>query len=281
MHLGQVRFENKTVVALFQDGLARPVPGYTMVELIRKAETESVALPDLVSEMAIHHQETVAPMIPINPPEVWGCGCTYESSAVFRDSRFEGDRPIYSELLTQERPQIYLKGTARVCVGPGQPIGIRFDSNFTAPEPELAVVLGRNGKIIGYTLGNDVSARDIERENPLYAPQSKIYKGSCALGPVIVTADDMADLASLQISCEIVRGGEWRFSGRVSLAPLAQRLPDLIAYLLRANPVPAGTVLLTGTGILVDESAALEPGDNVIIGIPEIGRLSNPATRVE
>jgi 2-dehydro-3-deoxy-D-arabinonate dehydratase len=281
MHLGQIRFENKVTAAVFDGGMARPVPGYTLVQLIRKAETESIPLPELASDMAVRHQEPAVPAIPIHPPEVWGCGCTFESSATFRDSRFEGDRAIYSDLLSRERPQIFLKGTARICVGPEEPIGIRFDSKFTAPEPELAVVLGRGGNIVGYTLGNDVSARDLERENPLYLPQSKIYKGSCALGPWIVTSDELPEPAKLEMSCVITRDGTERFSGRVSLEPLEKRLAVLIAYLLRANPVPAGTVLLTGTGIMVDESAALDPGDMISIEMREIGRLSNPAARVE
>jgi 2-dehydro-3-deoxy-D-arabinonate dehydratase len=281
MHLGQIRFENKVTAAVFDGGMARPVPGYTLVQLIRKSETESVALPELALEMAIHHPEPYLPAIPINPPEVWGCGCTYESSAMHRESLSECDRAVYTDLLSRERPQIYLKGTARVCVGPGEPIGIRPDSSFTAPEPELAVIFGRGGRIVGYTLGNDVSARDIEHQNPLYAPQSKIYKGSCALGPSMVTVDEMPQLSRLEMTCTITRGGQRRFVGSASVAPIEKRLETLIAYLLRANPVPAGTVLLTGTGIMVDESAALEPGDIVSIELPEIGRLSNPAARAE
>lgn len=281
MRFGQIRFENKLTAAVFEGEAARPVPGYNVVELIRKAEAESVPLEELAREMASRHGEVGVPAIPINPVEVWACGCTYQMSASFRDGQHGQDQGIYAHVYNQPRPEIFFKGTARICVGPGQPIGIRFDSKFTAPEPELAVVLGRKGKVLGFTLGNDVSAWDLERENPLYLPQSKIYTGSCALGPVIVTPDELPELPRLQMSCTLTRDGEQRFSGSVSLSRLARKLDELIDYLLRANPVPAGSVLLTGTGIIVAEDAALAPGDTVSIRIPEIGVLANPAAIVQ
>jgi 2-dehydro-3-deoxy-D-arabinonate dehydratase len=265
MRLGQIRFEGKLTAALFEDGMARPVPGYSMVELIRKAETEGPGLPALAEQMASRHGEPSKPYIPICPVEVWGCGGTYDTCM-----RAAG----------RARPGIFFKGTARVCVGPDQPIGIRFDSRFTAPEPELAVVLGRKGKVIGYTLGNDVSAWDIERENPLYLPQSKIYTASCALGPVIVPVEEMGELGQLEMTCTVRRGDEVRFTGSVCLAALTH-MDELIQYLLRANPVPAGSVLLTGTGISIPEEAALAAGDTVLIRIPEVGELSNPAIVVQ
>jgi 2-dehydro-3-deoxy-D-arabinonate dehydratase len=281
MNLGQIRFENKLTAAVFEGRMARPIPGYSIVQLIRKAETESVGLVELAEELASRHCETCVPVIPINPIEVWACGCTYETSATFRDGEGGVPHGIYGHVFSSERPEIFFKGTARICVGPGQPIGIRFDSKFTAPEPELAVVLGRNGNILGYTLANDVSAWDIERESPLYLPQSKIYTGSCALGPVIVTKDRIADTSLLEITCTITRDGEERFSGGVSLGRFKRRIETLIEYLLRANPVPAGSVLLTGTGIIVPEDAALAPGDTVSIRMAEIGELANPAAVVQ
>ncbi len=142
------------------------------------------------------------------------------------------------------------------------------------------MVLGRNGHVLGYTLGNDVSAWDIERENPLYLPQSKMYAGACALGPVIVTADEIADPNNLTMSCTVERGSETIFSGETSTARLNRTIEKLISFLLRSNPVPAGSVLLTGTGIIVPETAALQPGDVVRIRIPEIGELVNTAATV-
>jgi 2-dehydro-3-deoxy-D-arabinonate dehydratase len=281
MRLGQIRFEHKLTAAVFDGQMARPIPGYSLVQFIRKAATESVPLGELAEQMATRHSEACQPAIPINPTEVWGCGCTYETSATFRDGQQAAKSGIYAYAYGHERPEIFFKGTARVCVGPGQPIGIRFDSKFTVPEPELALILGPKGQVLGYTLGNDVSAWDIERENPLYLPQSKIYTGSCALGPVIVTTDEINDLGQLDITCTIRRNGETRFSGSVSISRLKRCVNSLIEYLMRANPVPPGSVLLTGTGIIVPEEAALAPGDTVLISAAAIGELANTAVIVE
>jgi 2-dehydro-3-deoxy-D-arabinonate dehydratase len=281
MRLGQIRFENKLTAALFEGGVARPIPGYSTVDLIRKAETEAAPLEKLIEQMAARHGEVCAPSIPLCPVEVWGCGCTYEASASLAGVEHGAGRGLYDHVLTHERPDVFFKGTARVCVGPGQPIGIRFDSRFTAPGPELALVLGRKGRVLGYTLANDVSAWDIGRENPLYLPQSKIFTGCCALGPVIVTAGEIPDVSLLEMTCTILRGDQKLFESSIPLAKLARRLETLIEYLLRANPVPAGSVLLTGTGIIVPEPAALQPGDMVTIRASEIGELVNTAAIVQ
>ena len=160
-------------------------------------------------------------------------------------------------------------------------IGLRADARFTAPEPELAAILGSRGAILGFTLADDVSAWDIERENPLYLPQSKVYAACCALGPVIVTPDELADPYRLEMTCTITRGAVTTFQGSVSTSRLHRKIETLIEYLLRANPVPTATVLLTGTGIIVTEEAALAPGDTVSIRVPEIGELSNQAAVVQ
>lgn len=276
MRLGQVRHQSHVTAAVFERDMVRPIPGYTIVELIQKAETEAVSLSGLATELASRHAEQSIPVIPIFPMEVWACGCTYEVSACFRDGEQGAQEGIYAHVYRELRPEIFFKGTARVCVGPGRPIGIRADSTFTAPEPELSLVLGSKGSILGYTLANDVSAWDIERENPLYLPQSKIYAGACALGPVIVTADELVEPYQLEMSCTITRGDSTIFSGAVSTSRLHRRFETLVEYLLRSNPVPAGSVLLTGTGIIVPESAALQPEDVVSIRVPEIGELTNP-----
>lgn len=281
MRLGQVKFENKTTAAVFEGSLARPVPGYTTVELIRKAETEGVSLPGLIQEMASHHPVEAAPILPIHPVEVWACGCTYEAATGFRCQWHDLEGSIYRQVCQEPRPDLLFKGPARVCVGPGQCIGIRCDSECTVPEPELAVVLGRKGRVLGYSLANDVWARDLERLNPLYRPQAKIYTAACALGPVIVTADELTDPYALSITCTIHRGAEQRFAGQVSTIHLRRKLEDVIGYLLRANPVPAGSVLLTGTGIMIGDECALAPGDVVRISNAEIGELVNPAAVVQ
>ena len=277
MRLGQIRQEGRAVAAIFEDGLARPVPNHTLTDLIAHAEAEQIALWDLAGRIASRHGVEAAPVIPIFPVEVWACGCTYEMSATFRDAEHGTREGMYAYVYREARPEIFFKGTSRVCVGPGQPIGLRADSKFTAPEPELAVILGTKGRVLGYTLANDVSAWDIERENALYLPQSKVYTACCALGPVIVTADEMPDPYKLNMACTITRGGEKRFEGQTSTSRLHRKIETLIEYLLRANPVPAGSVLLTGTGIIVTAEAALAAGDTVSIRVPEIGELSNTA----
>ncbi len=276
MRLGQIKSEGGYLAAVFEGSLAREVPGYTVADLIRRSEAQGVPLNRTTARLASHHPVERAPALPIVPAEVWACGCTYERSASFRDAEHGAREGMYAYVYNQPRPEVFFKGTARVCVGPGQAIGMRADSSFTAPEPELALVLGAKGDIAGYTLANDVSAWDIERENPLYLPQSKIYAACCALGPVIVTPEDLPDPYNLEMTCTVTRGGREIFSGAVSTAKLHRKFEALIEYLRRANPTPAGTVLLTGTGIIVPEDAALAPGDVVTIRVPEIGELSNP-----
>ncbi len=281
MRLGQIRFQDIVTAAVFDAEGARPIPDHNLVTLIRRAETQGIGLAELAGQLASKQAQVATPILPIHPLEVWACGCTYEMSASFRDAEHGTREGMYAYVYREPRPEIFFKGTARVCVGPGKPIGIRSDSRFTAPEPELAVVLGSRGKIVGYTLCDDVSAWDIERENALYLPQSKVYTACCALGPYIVTADELTDPYNLQMTCTITSNGTTKFSGTVSTARLHRKLEELTSYLLRANQVPAGSVLSTGTGIIVTEEARLVPGDVVTISVPEIGELSNPAIVVE
>ena len=214
--------------------------------------------------------------VPLTPPEVWGAGVTYRRSADFRE---EGSG-IYDNVYTADRPELFFKATAARCAGPGEPIGRRRDSGFTASEPEVAVVVGRGGAILGFTLANDVSAWDIERENPLYLPQSKVYNGCFAFGPVIVTPDEVRDPYALEVTCRVRRGGREVFSGSASTGQLERRFPELVQWLLRSNDVPTGTVLSTGTGIIQPMDAGLEEGDVVTIACPDIGELRNPVRLV-
>lgn len=280
MQLGQIKWHNTIVAAIFDGEHARPIPDHNLYELICRAEQQDIALPKLANKLVQSMKEPAAPLIPLHPREVWACGCTYESSASFRDAEHGTREGFYAHVYREPRPEIFFKGTSRVCVGPGQVIGIRPDSRFTAPEPELAVVLGSNGNVLGYTLANDVSAWDIERENPLYLPQSKMYTASCAIGPVIVTTDELKDPYNLTMTCTIRRDGEMLFSGETSTSKLHRKIETLVEFLLRSNPVPAGSVLLTGTGIIVTEEAALASGDVVSIQVAEIGRLLNVAGEV-
>jgi 2-dehydro-3-deoxy-D-arabinonate dehydratase len=222
--------------------------------------------------------------LPLTPPEVWGFGVTYQRSAEVRDAdvarEMDSAASIYDRVYHGDRPECFFKATAARCVGPHGPIGIRSDSELTATEPELAYVLGEDRKIVGYTICNDVSAWDIERENPLYLPQSKIFSGCCALGPAILLAAGGPDPYDLDINCRIIRGGETIYSESTNSGRIGRSFEELNEYLYRDNPVPMGTVVSTGTGIMVPNEMALSDGDLVEIEIEGIGTLSNPARQL-
>jgi 2-dehydro-3-deoxy-D-arabinonate dehydratase len=217
-------------------------------------------------------------LAPVAPAEVWAAGVTYERS---REARLAETTTagIYDRVYEAERAEVFFKATASRCVGPNAVVGVRADSRWTVPEPELAVVLDGDGAVAGYTLGNDMSARDIEGENPLYLPQAKVYRACCSLGPVILATEEHME-HRLTLWCRIVRGGREIFRGEVSTARLHRSIEDLVACLRRANDVPAMTVLLTGTGIVPPDDFACEEGDLIEIGADEIGVLRNPAVRV-
>lgn len=219
--------------------------------------------------------------IPLNPPEVWGCGVTYKKSAEFRDEDAGNTtKGIYDYVYSAPRPEIFFKATASRCVGPDEPIAVRSDSEFTAPEPELAMVLDAGGHIVGFTVADDVSAWDIERENPLYLPQSKIYLGCCALGPVLVTPDEVGDANNLNLTCRILRQGNAIFEGEVNTSRIGRTFEQLIHYLTLDNPIPDGTVVCTGTGVIAERQHALQDGDVVEITVEKIGTLRNPVRKL-
>jgi 2-dehydro-3-deoxy-D-arabinonate dehydratase len=222
-------------------------------------------------------------LIPIDPPEVWGAGVTYKRSAELRDEDADvakGVKGIYDYVYENPRPALFFKATANRCVGPNAPVLIRSDSRLTAAEPELAIVLGARGAIVAFTACNDVSARDIGRENPLYLPQSKIYLGCCALGPCLVTSDEIGDPYALQIRCSIIRSGRTVFSEVANTSQFHRRLEELVSWLVKDNMTPVGTVLSTGTGIMARDDVSLREGDQVDIEIQGIGRLSNPVRQL-
>ncbi len=212
-------------------------------------------------------------LLPIDAPEVWGAGVTYKRSAEERDLDSQTD--IYTRVYFSDRPELFFKATLSRCAPPFGEIGIRSDSQFTATEPEVAVVVGADYRPVAFTLCNDVSAWDIERANPLYLPQSKIFLGCCSFGPVLVTAEQVPDPYAIVVRCRIVRDGVVIFEGEASTAQLNRRYEELIAFLRRDNPVPVGTVLTTGTGIMPPPEAALREGDIVEIESPQLGKLVN------
>jgi 2-dehydro-3-deoxy-D-arabinonate dehydratase len=222
-------------------------------------------------------------LAPIDAPEVWGAGITYRRSRQYYEAHTgDGGRTkgLYDYVYESKRPELFFKATASRTVGPNGPIGVRQDSTLTAVEPELAVVLGPGGRIVGYTVGNDLSAWDIERENPLFLPQSKIFAGCFALGPVIAMPREVGDAHALDLSCRIVRDRRLLYEGRVNTREMKRRCDDLVDWLCRSNPVPAGTVLSTGTGVLVPDEHALRDGDVVEIELEKVGTLRNVVKRI-
>ncbi len=216
---------------------------------------------------------------PIDRQEVWAAGVTYLRS---RDARMEesSQKSVYDLVYEAERPELFLKATPNRVSGSGEPVAIRADSTWDVPEPELVLAINRDGEIVGFTVGNDVSSRSIEGENPLYLPQAKVYSRCAALGPVIALAWDVPDPGKLPIRLSIRRNGTERFSGDTSTDQMHRTLEDLVSYLFRGNEFPFGAFLMTGTGIVPPSEFTLEDGDEVEIAIEGIGVLRNPVVRL-
>jgi len=214
-------------------------------------------------------------VIPIEPPEVWCAGVTYERS---RDARIEEStvKDVYALVYEADRPELFLKDAAcRRTVGPGEPIGVRADSAWNVPEPEIGVVLGAAGEPAGLTIGNDVSSRSIEGENPLYLPQAKLFAGACAIGPAVLEPAGWD--AAFEIRMRVLDAdGREVFAGQTSTSRMRRSFAELASWLVRDNPVPPGSVLLTGTGVVPPDDFTLEPGHTVEIEVPGIGILRNP-----
>ena len=249
------------------------------------ATLERDELPDATQTVPIRDRETLEPaepwelLVPVEAPETWAAGVTYERS---RTARMHESQvvDVYDLVYEAERPELFMKDAAgRRTVGPGEAIAARSDASWTVPEPELAVVVGARGAL-GVTIGNDVSSRDIEGANPLYLPQAKIYARACALGPAVLVPESWD--AHFEIECRILdAGAEVLFAEETSTESMCRSIDELIEYLRLDNPVPAGSVLLTGTGLVPPDDLTLTPGYTVEIRIPRIGLLRNPVATVK
>ena len=244
------------------------------------AEVELSSLPAYAYEQLDRAPGPDVPHLlpPIDRQEAWAAGVTYVRS---REARMEESvtADIYARVYEAERPEIFFKSTADRAVGPHDWIGVRGDSAWNVPEPELTLVMNPEMQIVGYTVGNDVSSRDIEGENPLYLPQAKVYRHSCALGPAITLADEL-DAGDLSIQIAIMRAGETVFEGQTTTANIHRSLTELAEYLGRYYDFPHGAVLLTGTCIVPGDDFTLQDGDEVAITIEGIGTLSNPVKQM-
>lgn len=217
-------------------------------------------------------------ILPVEPDEVWAAGVTYKISEDARESESE-TADVYDKVYDAERPEIFFKATPSRIVGPNGDVGVRGDSDWDVPEPEVGIVLHRD-KIVGYTLGNDVSSRSIEGENPLYLPQAKVYDRACSIGPSVVTADGDFDPEDTEMTMRIRRDGEQVFEGTASTAEMIRSFDELVDYYNKHDAVAEWGVLLTGTTIVPDDDFTLQPGDTVEIEVEDIGTLKNGVTAV-
>ena len=214
-------------------------------------------------------------LAPVGSQEVWAAGVTYFRSrkARMEESKGAGGGDFYDRVYTAERPELFFKAAGWRVIGPGSAVRIRSDAKWSVPEPELTLVISPAGKLVGYTIGNDMSSRDIEGENPLYLPQAKVYDGSCALGPCVLLSSQ--PLKDSVIRLEIMRENKELFSGSTSLLELKRDPQQLIAYLFRDQSFPRGAFLMTGTGIVPPDDLSLQHSDSVRISIDGIGVLEN------
>lgn len=254
----------------------------SMRDVLTRSVAELRATLDAIAfdSLPTHTHTSVTLHRPLDTQEVWACGVTYLRS---RDARMEEstEQSVYDRVYGAERPEVFFKATPERVVGPGQGVAIRADSTWDVPEPELTLAVNAAGEIVGYTVGNDMSSRSIEGENPLYLPQAKVYTDCCALGPAVALADEIADAHSLGIRMTITRGGVEVFSGASNTNQIARPFEELVSYIRRGNAFPTGLFICTGTGIVPPTEFTLQPGDLVAIIIEGIGTLGNPVYRLE
>jgi 2-dehydro-3-deoxy-D-arabinonate dehydratase len=216
-------------------------------------------------------------LAPAVSQEVWAAGVTYRRSreARMEESKAAGGGDFYDRVYAADRPELFFKSAGSRVVGLGGTVRVRRDSKWNVPEPELTLLASPGGRITGYTIGNDMSSRDIEGENPLYLPQAKVYDGSCALGPCILIADEAPLSPQTPIAVRICRGGQIAFKGSTTISQIKRELPSLVEYLYRETSFPHGCFLMTGTGIVPPDTFTLHRGDEIAITIDPIGTLTN------
>jgi 2-dehydro-3-deoxy-D-arabinonate dehydratase len=262
-------------IGIVEDGsLTGVLEGQSLAELLRLPSNElRSALEGARGALAEVPRTILAPID--GQTEVWAAGVTYRRS---EEARVEesGTPDIYTRVYSAERPELFFKANARRVAGPEEPVVVRADSTWDVPEPELALVINAHAEIVGYTIGNDVSSRSIEGDNPLYLPQAKVYARSCALGPAITPAWEVADPYALAMRMRILRGGSVHWEGEASTSELKRRLDDLVEYLFREDDFPDGVILSTGTALVPETPFTLQHGDVVEIEIDQLGLLRNP-----
>jgi len=275
-----VKFESSGTVAvgILEDGQVFPLELSAEVASLAdvfNSNDPAATARSLKTETALP-VDSVTLLAPIDHQEVWAAGVTYKRSQTARMEESETSASCYDRVYESPRPELFLKATPHRVSGPGQPLRIRQDATWNVPEPEITCVVNARLELVGFTVGNDMSSRDIEGQNPLYLPQAKVYRQCAGLGPCVTLIDAMPTRAETMIRLKIERDGTAVFEGETDVDQMARTFEDLIEYLGRDQEFPAGVFLMTGTGVVPDSDFTLAAGDVVHITIDGIGTLTNP-----
>lgn len=286
MKLARIRLNDGSQrVAVVHDNTVQPLDltqideCHSLMDILNSADPSGLARFLLKPDTKVVESADVQFLAPIDQQEVWAAGVTYKRSQVARMEESESAASHYDKVYTADRPELFFKATPNRVSGPGQALRVRSDSSWSVPEPEFTLVINKHGKIVGYTIGNDMSARDIEGENPLYLPQAKFYKQCAGLGPCIQLAEGPLNQDAVDIQLEIRRGGKTISKDATKLSQMKRTPEELVAWLFRENELPNGAFLMTGTGIVPEDNFTLEDGDEVSITITGIGTLTNPIVK--
>lgn len=285
MKLAKIRTHQLThAVAVIENSSARILPlgkedwMTSLADLLHSADPKA-EVTRLLKQAAEIPLSDVKFLAPVDQQEIWAAGVTYKRSQVARMEESESAASHYDKVYSADRPELFFKATPNRVSHPGEPVRVRSDSNWSVPEPEFTLVLNPKLEIVGYTIGNDMSARDIEGENPLYLPQAKVYRQCCSIGPVIRLADGPLSLNDTVITMSIDRADKQMYHGQTTLAQLHRTLPELTGWLGREDDFPYGAFLLTGTGLVPENDFTLEHGDEITMSITGIGTLKNSVVK--
>jgi 2-dehydro-3-deoxy-D-arabinonate dehydratase len=257
-----------------RDGAFTKLPQFNLDTWLSSRDPVA-GLVDLLSTLPPGQGSPSASLLPVNSQEVWAAGVTYLRSRAARMEESTSAASLYDRVYDAPRPELFFKANPARCAGPGQTLRLRSDSTWMVPEPELALVVSSAGQVVGFTIGNDLSCRDIEGENTLYLPQAKIWNKCCGLGPAILVNDGSFNIRHSTIELRIRRQGQAIFTGTTGIDRMKRSFEVLVAWLFRDQAFPQGVVLLTGTGIVPEDSFTLQAGDEVEIEIAPIGTLIN------
>ncbi len=276
MRLCKLRLGSTQIAAGWIDGQQVRLLRGSLVELLHAAAPAQAVQSAIDSNKAPIPLDQAKFLAPLALQEVWAAGVTYKRSHEARERESAGAARFYDLVYSSPRPELFFKAPAYRVVHPGEPVHIRGDSKWNVPEPELALVISPQLQLVGFTIGNDMSSRDIEGENPLYLPQAKFYDRACAVGPCITLADAMPNPDDITIRLLIERAGKTVFDGATKVSAMKRSFQELIDWLGKETSFPNGAILLTGTGVVPPDDFTLAPGDVVRIDIAGIGRLTNP-----